>query len=204
MLKNGKNNEGNLFPVYQIHANIELTEFLALAFFYCDYKDVSTHVASNILGSIIKQLVLTNETAFKILVSFYEDHSQPFADYRSPDPESLLQTLHTITSEYDLTTIVIDGLDEIATKRPETVALLQKMQEKPLRIRTIFGSRYEADIAQCLRGFQHVSIMARSSDLELYVANEIETRMKKKELRIKDPDLKEQIMRRLVDGAEGM
>jgi hypothetical protein len=46
--------------------------------------------------------------------------------------------------------------------------------------------------------------VARSSDLELYVASEIETRTRKKELNIKDPDLKEEIMKRLIHGADGM
>lgn len=46
--------------------------------------------------------------------------------------------------------------------------------------------------------------MAHSSDLALYVASEIEKRIRKRQLSIKDSDLKETIMNRLVNGAEGM
>jgi hypothetical protein len=112
--------------------------------------------------------------------------------------------LHNITDLFPLTTILIDGLDEITKNRFDAVQLLRRIQQEPRRIRTLFASRCETDIEQCLDGFEQVSIVARSSDLELYVASEIETRTRKKELNIKDPDLKEKIMKRLIHGADGM
>jgi hypothetical protein len=177
---------------------------LGFAFFYCDYKDVATQEPSNILGCLIKQLVLQNEAAFEQLASFYESHSQPLGSYRSPNPESLLRTLHEIADLFSLTTILIDGLDEITRNRFDAVYLLRRIQQEPRRIRTLFASRRESDIEECLDEFEQVSIVARSSDLELYVASEIETRTRKKELNIKDPSLKEKIMKRLIHGADGM
>lgn len=112
--------------------------------------------------------------------------------------------MHNITDQFSLTTILIDGLDEITRDRFTAVDLLQRIQQEPRKIRTLFASRREADIEQCLDGFEQLSIVARSSDLELYVASEIETRTRKKQLNIKDPDLKEQIMKRLIHGADGM
>jgi hypothetical protein len=112
--------------------------------------------------------------------------------------------LRNITDLFPLTSILIDGLDEITRNRFDTVQLLRRIQQEPCKIRTLFASRCERDIEQCLDGFEQVSIVARSSDLELYVASEIETRTRKKELNIKDPDLKEEIMKRLIHGADGM
>jgi hypothetical protein len=177
---------------------------LGCAFFYCDYKDVATQEPSNILGCLIKQLVLQKEAAFELLSSFYESHSQPLASYHSPNPESLLRILHNITDMFSLTTILIDGLDEITRNRFDAVNLLQQIQQEPRKIRALFASRCEADIEQCLCEFEQVSILARSSDLELYVASEIEKRTRKRELNIADPDLKEKIMKRLIHGADGM
>jgi hypothetical protein len=45
-------------------------------------------------------------------------------------------------------------------------------------------------------------IAAMSSDLRLYMASEIDRR--KHKLRIKDPSLTEHIMKKLVDGTDGM
>jgi hypothetical protein len=98
----------------------------------------------------------------------------------------------------------MDGLDEITRNRFDTVHLLRRIQQEPRKIRMLFASRRETDIEQCLDGYEQVSIIARSSDLELYVASEIETRTRKKQLNIKDPDLKEKIMKRLIHGADGM
>jgi hypothetical protein len=116
----------------------------------------------------------------------------------------LLQTLHNISNLFSPTSILIGGLDEITASRFDAVELLERIQQEPRKIRTLFASRREADIEQCLEGFEKISIVARSSDLELYVASEIERRTRKKELGIRDPDLKGQIMGRLIHGADGM
>jgi hypothetical protein len=62
----------------------------------------------------------------------------------------------------------------------------------------------ETDIEIHLQEYEKISIAATSSDLKLYVAAEIESRSRKKALRTRDPGLKEEIMERLILGAEGM
>ncbi|KAH6711656.1 hypothetical protein BKA61DRAFT_522547, partial [Leptodontidium sp. MPI-SDFR-AT-0119] len=173
------------------------------AFFYCDYKDAATHEISNILGSLVKQLVSTNEAAFQLLEPFYEGHYHSASGHRQPSAESVIRLLHSITDLFSLTTIIIDGLDEISTNRFDTVELLRAIQEDR-SIRVLFASRLEPDIEQCLSDFESVSIAARSSDLELYVASEIGKRTRKKELNIKDKELEGLIINRLVHGADGM
>lgn len=71
-------------------------------------------------------------------------------------------------------------------------------------IKTLFLSRDELEIREALEGYDQVSIAARSSDLRLFVAAEIEIRTRNKDLRIKDESLKQEIMERLVQGADGM
>ena len=71
-------------------------------------------------------------------------------------------------------------------------------------IKTLFTSRLETDIEIHLQNYEKISIAATSSDLKLYVAAEIESRSRKKALRIRDPELKKEIMDRLIEGAEGM
>jgi hypothetical protein len=180
--------------------NIEL----GFAFFYCDYKDAATQQLSNILGSLIKQLVLQKEAAFDLLIIFHESYLQPSGGYRSPNPESMLRLLHQITDLFSLTTVLIDGLDEITSNRLDAINVIQRIQQDHRRVRALYASRREADIEQSLGGYEQVSIVARSSDLELYVASEIDTRTRKRQLNIKDPDLKEQTMKRLIHGADGM
>jgi hypothetical protein len=49
-----------------------------------------------------------------------------------------------------------------------------------------------------------IPIAATNSDLRLYVASQIEVRTKQNKLRTRDPELKKEIMDRLIEGAEGM
>jgi hypothetical protein len=153
---------------------------------------------------LVKQFVLRKEAAFDVLAVFYEGHYQSSGRLRSPKPESLLGLLHEITSLFSVATVVIDGLDEITRNRPDAIDLLRRVHQKNRGIRTLYASRREMDIEQCLDDYEQVSIVARSSDLELYVASEIDKRTRKKQLNIKDPELKEQIMKRLINGADGM
>ncbi|CAG8958729.1 hypothetical protein HYFRA_00011572 [Hymenoscyphus fraxineus] len=174
------------------------------AYFYCDYKDPNTHQPNFILGSLIKQFVLQKAEVMQISMEFYEKHRQLAGRYGSPDLESLLKQLHKVMEVFSTATVVIDGLDEIAGDRWDTIDLIQRIRQKDSRTRTLYASRKETDIETCLTEYQKVSIAAQSSDLALYVASEVDKRTRKRQLSIKDPDLKETILNRLVNGAEGM
>jgi len=101
--------------------------------------------------------------------------------------------------------IVVDGLDEITNDhRAEVLSLLTSLNTPKGSIKTLFASRKEIDIAIELQDYVQMFFAARSSDLRLYIACEIERSTIQKELRIRDPSLKYQIMQTFVDGAEGM
>lgn len=153
----------------------------------------------------MKQLVLSKEAAFQLLETAYEDYSKTAMGHRSPpNAGSLLVLLHRISKLFSSTTIIIDGLDEISTKRFDTLDLLKQIGEAQSNTRVLLASRSEPEIEQSLSDFECMSIAARSSDLEQFVAREIEKRIKRGELNIKNMDLKEQIIKRLIHGAEGM
>lgn len=175
-----------------------------MAFFYCDYKDAATQEPANIFGSLVKQFVFSSEAAFRLAESFYDAHSRSSSGHQSVNTESLIESLHNITELLHSTTIVIDGLDEISANRFDALDLIKQIYHGRANTRVLFASRPERDIEQCLSDFDSISIAARSSDLELYVASEIEKRSRRRELNIRDMDLKDLIMKRLVHGADGM
>jgi hypothetical protein len=100
--------------------------------------------------------------------------------------------------------VVVDGLDEIVNNRADITRLLRSLNTATGSIKTLAASRPEVDIGYELEDFVQVSIAAMSTDLRLYVASEIERRTRERKLRIKDPSLKDHIMKALVDGADGM
>jgi hypothetical protein len=148
---------------------------------------------------------LQNEACFAELEEFYRtllttDHSSrvvlTLAD--------LCKLIAKVSTHFATTMIVVDGLDEITENRSGVTRTLQSLNSPDGSIKTLFSSRIEVDIGYELETFEQVSIAAKSSDLRLYIASELEKRMREKRLRIRDSSLKEHIMKRLEEGAEGM
>src|SRR5262249_30283803 len=111
----------------------------------------------------------------------------------------------SMSTYFENVMIIIDALDECGIDRSHIVELLSRLVQPNLNsLKTLFTSRREIDIEMHLSEFNQVSIAATSSDLKLYVAAEIELRIRHKRLRLKDHSLKEHIMNRLIEGAEGM
>jgi hypothetical protein len=176
-----------------------------LAYFYCDYKDPKTHDPLVILGALVRQLAIQNTRCLGIIEKFYEVH---YAESRTTGasviPEDLCLLIQSLSSFFDEVMIIIDALDECGNDRSKVVELLASLNADGFNIKTLFTSRLETDIELHLDSYEKISIAATSSDLKLYVASEIESRSRKKLLRTRDPDLKKEIMDRLVEGAEGM
>jgi hypothetical protein len=123
---------------------------------------------------------------------------------RAHTPEELCQLIRELSEHFESAMIIMDGLDEITNDRAGVTRLLRSLNTVGGHIKTLFASRSEIDIGYELEEFFQVSIAAMSSDLRLYVASEIERRTKERQLRIRDPNLKDHIMTTLVDGADGM
>ncbi|KAH7355336.1 ankyrin repeat-containing domain protein [Rhexocercosporidium sp. MPI-PUGE-AT-0058] len=151
----------------------------ALAYFYCDYKDAEKQVPLNVIGSLAVQLARQNEDAFLLLHDFYKSLFVDDQLTHQPRLLALEKTLHLTTPDQSNTRLLILSRDLY-----EIRCLLVSSQN-----------------------FSHLNIAARSEDLKLYVATEVESRSRKfgrAQLRIKSPELKAYISKTLVDRAEGM
>lgn len=179
---------------------------IAVAFFYCDYKDTATQDPSNILGSLAKQIAKQDEQSFEKLRKLQQSKARDGLPCVHYDPEELRVLIVSMASNYDHTMIVVDGLDECGGNTRVVVDLLTSLNcdHENCNIKTLFVSRHEQDIQELLNNYEQVSIAANLVDLRLYVGAEIEIRIRTKQLRIKDQSMKDHIMERLVGGAEGM
>ena len=180
---------------------------VAVAFFYCDYKNAATQDPLNILGSLARQLARQNGDAFEKLQRLYRKHytdnNKMTTEY---EPEELRDLIVDMASTFDSTLLLVDALDECGNNTSFVVELLASLNTNGniSDVKTLFLSRDEQNIRDWLNGYCEISIAATSSDLKLYVGAEIENRTRRNQLRLKDPSLKERIMERLISGAEGM
>ena len=179
---------------------------VAVAFFYCDYKNTATQVPRNILGSLVCQLALQDEHNFEKLRAFYEKHNPADRPCGELSLERLRDLLVEMASSFNTAMIVVDALDECGIQNKLVARLLSSLNSSSEagNIKTLFLSRDEEEIREVLEEYDQVSIAARGSDLRLFVGAEIELRIRNKDLRIKDESLKQEIMERLVEGADGM
>lgn len=179
---------------------------VAVAFFYCDYKNTATQEPRNILGSLACQFALQDEVGFEKIRAFYEKHNpadRPSTEFSLDDLSNLVVET---ASSFNNAMIVVDALDECGDQSKFVTRLLSDLhnRDEAGSIKTLFISRDEEEIREVLDGYKQVSLAAKSSDLKLFVGAQIELRTRNRDLRIKDESIKQDIMERLVDGADGM
>lgn len=122
-----------------------------------------------------------------------------------PNPHQLKDLLLKVIRHYDSFYIVVDALDECPDEHRHAVLdMLGSLHANAANVTLIYTSREEVDIAQALTGFKHLRIAANVSDLELYVASEIELRIRSGRLRVKHTEVKDEIIDKLSHGADGM
>lgn len=176
----------------------------SIAYFYCDYKDPKSQLPTYILGSIASQLAKQNGRALDLMRKFYHQHHKDNKALNLSEDEDLQNLVVEMSQHFDNVMVLVDGLDECDKNADRVVELLTTCQETSRRIKTMFSSRDEPDIRRHLSSYESLRAEAREADLRLYVGAEIETRIKKGQLRLRDASIKEKIMESLVKGADGM
>ncbi|CVK86499.1 uncharacterized protein FMAN_06230 [Fusarium mangiferae] len=179
----------------------------AIAYFFCTYRHERSQHMVNILSSLCIQLALQSEKAFRILQEY---HDQLFSSHHlstKPTVEMLTQILHRICACFTRVYIIVDGIDECDNRVEANVKCLAELalsQGDDVMNMALF-SRDESIIRTRLeRDFSHVEIEAHTEDLQLYVASELNERITSKRLRLRDPNLNDLIVTRLVGEAKGI
>ena len=179
------------------------TKTSGVAYFYCDYKNVDTQNQANVLGSLIGQLALQSPEALIDASTFYEAHHPKGKPPSRPTAKQLGSLLQSLSKNFAAATIVVDGLDECGSApgidRTELVRILSSLHDENAgSVRTLIVSRKEGDIHEALASFPSISIAARSSDLQLFVASKVQS------LKIREEKLRGEIVEALTQGADGM
>ncbi|KAL1640260.1 hypothetical protein SLS58_007076 [Diplodia intermedia] len=181
--------------------SLEQSEKMATAFFFCEYGNRNTQTTRQILGSIARQLAIQSSAALAVLEDFHNSHQDPHHSSINAKDLDWVELVQDLSTSFNTTTIVIDGLDECLEDRGKIV---QNLATLSLRgsIKVLFASREELDIKEALSGFQSLPIAADRADVRLYVAANLDLRFKR--MISKDPTLRTEILESLVDRSEGM
>jgi hypothetical protein len=203
----------------------------AVAYYYCDYKDVNSQSAEALLGkcsvggresyaimenllrftlllgTLASQIARQNEGAFDILESYYQTLHPDNQLEAKPKAQDLLVVLKKMVCEFEDIRLVVDALDECGDNTRIVAKRLKELVSCDAgNLSLALLSRDETDIGDVFEPpfSTHIEIAAHVEDVEQYVRTEIENRTREKKLRIRNPALKEDIVRRLIDKASGM
>jgi hypothetical protein len=173
-----------------------------VVFYYCSHQNDRSRLLTGILSCFIGQLARHNEECLAIVQAKFERSGHVDTPGWVNDGSDLTTLLESMFAYFEQVSILIDGVDEChdASIVSETLA---RLCESP-NVRMLISSRQEHDMKWSLADFQQISIAAESQDLRLYVPAEIEIRQRKQKLRIRNPDLKDEMIDKLVNGAQGM
>lgn len=169
------------------------------AYFYCDYLNSATLDSANIIASLIQQFLQQYDPHINDLEEVWTNLGIHEKSPRIRTTEELHDVLKLLLQHFDLNFIVIDGLDECTNSTTLIVSLLDSLNiPGQNNVKTLFISRYQEDLNQTLAAYNQVSISAHSSDLRLYVDSEMST------LKVRSGALRDQIRKRMIEGASGM
>lgn len=178
---------------------------VSVAFFFCDYKNTDTWEPVNILGAIATQLARQKEEAFLILKDYYEALHPKTGLAKSPDPDDLRAKITEMSELFDQTIVVLDGLDECGDNTDIVIDVLRELGDYTERLSLAVFSRDHQEIRQGLgEDYETIPIEAQTGDIKLYVASEIERRVRNRQLRLADMVMKDEILETLVVRAKGM
>jgi hypothetical protein len=190
-----------------------------VAYHYCTYRSAISQHGCHVLGSLCRQLIMQKLECFEDLEELYKRYRAAGKEPIPPRVRDLGDLLWTLSSRFSKNVFVaVDGLDECGAAaeidRSELVDVLAQLQMHKSRpasaqqsptpsFRLLVASRKEADIALAFRGqFDSIPIAARPADLRLYVGAEVAKRRRLQTFAT--PAVRELIMERLVDRADGM
>lgn len=195
-----------------ILAGVVISEVLALAsvstgiaFFYCQYKDSVTQQPINLLKTIAAQLARQNQDAYSILEAYHKELQPTQGVSTSPTSWMMREVVEKMAGCFGSVYVIVDGVDECDENTTDVAELLVGLADSVPSMSICVLSRDEPEIRRTLaESFVHVGIEAQNSDVHLFVAAELDTRIRTKKLRLKNMSLKDEILHTLVQEHGGM
>ena len=180
-------------------------ESIAVAYFFCDYKNQESQRAEVIFGSLATQIALQSPHAMGYLQEYYDELNPKGEFGRQAEVEELISIIQHMAGHFEKVYIVVDALDECGHEAWSTADALKTLAEGTYTINMALFSREEEDIRDSLADdFSRIEIAAQTGDLELYVRAKMSRKKNLKELYVRNPQLNREIRNHLIRGAKGM
>ena len=174
-------------------------------YFYCDYADLPTLQPVNVYRALLQQLFfkgLLTEDAINTIVKTVKEN------VHGPDEKMLTNLLYATIQSCPGLSVIVDGLDECERNVQEAITgtLCHLVTIGDTVVKVLITSRDETYLLARLRGFSrmHISSDASRADIRSYISYSIVSSLASGNLTIQNQALKNEMIARLAEKAQGM
>jgi len=150
-------------------------EEIAIAMFYCDFRDQREQTTTNIIGAILKQLVVRGQVLEHVQKAFQKAQNE--VGGRGLRLSDMVQMLKQAIAALPRVFICVDALDECLPKHLlELLVSLKDILQEPWRTRVFITGRPQvrAEITRYFTGSVIVPISPKAHDIERYLEKKLE------------------------------
>ena len=181
--------------VNHLQTIFEEDEKVAVLCVYCNYKDQIEQTVSNLVASLLKQIVQDLRACVDSVKPLYTRHENQ--DTR-PTLDEFTQAFEAAIGAYSKVFIVVDALDECREDDATRAKFLRVLRSLPENVNLMVTSRNLPSIARDFDGIERLNIRAHDEDIRMYIEGRIA--LAPRHLKA----LQETIANKIVENAKGM
>src|SRR3984957_11857169 len=173
----------------------EENDSVATTFLYCNYKEQAEQTVSNLVATLLKQIIQDRRAISDHVKSFYERHHRREA---RPTLDQLTEVLISEIRTYSKIFIIVDALDECREDDATRALLLEALRSLPPQVNLMVTSRNLPSIGRDFEGAKRLHIRAKDDDMRVYIKGRIA--LGPRHLK----NLQEVIVNEIIQNAKGM
>jgi Cdc6-like AAA superfamily ATPase len=172
---------------------------VGIAYLYCNFRRQDEQSLTELLSSLLKQLVQGQLSVPESVKSLYERHK----DKARPSLDEILKVFYAVVADYSRTFIVIDALDECQVSGGVRSKLLSELFHLQAQTEaSLFAtSRFIPEIEKEFKGSMSLEIHASDEDVQRYLDGHMS---QLPSFVSRSSDLKEEIKSEIIKAVDGM
>jgi Cdc6-like AAA superfamily ATPase len=187
--------------VDHLEAKFQNEASTGIAYLYCNFRRQHEQKPSNLLESILKQLVQEQSTVLESVKSLYSRHTT--IKRSRPLVEEISKVLRSVVANYSRCFILVDALDECQISDGGRKQFLSEIFDLQIQtgVNLFATSRFIPDIEKHFEGSISLEIRASDEDVERY----IDGHMSRLPLFVsRSPDLQDKVKTEIIMAVDGM
>jgi len=143
---------------------------VAIACIYCDYKEQTEQTVTNLVASLLKQILQDRCSTSETVMSLYKHHRNKST---RPTLGEFTEALKSELGMYSKIFIVVDALDECPEENGTRANLLKALRSLGGTVNLMVTSRDLPSIAREFQRTKRLDIRANDSDVQRYIEGRI-------------------------------